>query len=186
MVKDHKIIDAEKINPLGWGILLFTFWGLALTEASLKQQPLACIIGWISFAVSMLMLAAIIPSVRKWLSRPRIKKWIIVAVFYITIMGNFIAFGLIITGIDPSLRLMADIFVLIWSTVYMVIFASKIPLWTGVIGSVIVIIAGVQTIIGAVTIFDKWMIGILYSVLAILIFVCSLKKFPCLADLPTI
>lgn len=186
MGKKQAIVDNEKINPLGWGILFFAFWGLALTMPSLKQQPSALVIGWLSFAGSMLMLIALVPCIRDWLSKPQIKKWIVLVVFYITLMGNFITFFGIIGDIGDAFRLMAIIFVLIWSTVYIAIFASSIPIWAGVIGFVIAAMAGFHATIGAVTMPDKWITGIIFSVLATLILACSLNKPKWLAEIPTI
>ncbi|MFA5066026.1 MAG: hypothetical protein WC566_11270 [Dehalococcoidia bacterium] len=175
--------DETRINPLGWGILFFTFWGLVVTVHGLKEQPLALCVGWFSLFLSMVMLVSIIPCIRDWINRPRIKKWVLTWAFYITLMIYLITYLETIIGIDDSMRGIATFIGFPWMLVYLGKFASGVPAWIGIIFGLFFIGTGIWDYFTVPS--DNWLILGILVVIGVLTIVCSFTKPKCLIDIPS-
>lgn len=187
--------NETKINPLGWGILFFTFSLLLITTPGLKEKIQFTnlsldtagihLLFLVSTIFSVLMLLAIIQPIRNKLSTPNIKKWVILFVYDITLLGYFVTF---ISGISATGGLIQHIvlwFGFLWMVVILLILASATTRRIGVMFSVVLLIAGIVLFFTQSTDIH-WMSLIIFVILAILTFVVSLFQPKCLKNIPII
>lgn len=176
--------DDSKINPLGWGILFFTFWLSIMTIPSLKGQTVTWL-AWVSLGLSIIMLISIETHVRDWLSKPGIRRYILTGVFYITLLSYAITYVGSVGAVDPTIRPWVIVIGFIWVMVFFCILISRRPRTLGIITCLIFVGFGIyylttqQTDSGRLT-------AIYFGVIAAVTLVCSLMKPKCLSDIPLI
>jgi hypothetical protein len=173
--------DDTKINPVGWGILFFTFWGLVYTIPSLQKQCMTLAMAWLSLVVSIIMFFGILPFIRKRLEKPRIQKYLKTFVSGIATIIYFFTYLSIMINIDNSMRELAAWVGFIWPLIFIFVGASNIPRKFSWIVVLITLGAGIYAYFMAQT--DKLLTIIIFSLLTIVSFVCSWKRWPWLADL---
>jgi hypothetical protein len=177
--------DDTKINPLGWGILFFMFWVSLITIPGIKEQTLSWYMAWVSFGLSILMLISIEQHIRNWLSKPGLIRYVVMLVFYISLMSYSIAYVGSVGAVDATIRPILIIFGFIWLLVYLCILASRSPRPWGIVVSLLFIAIGVYNFITKQTEIGRLSL-ILCVVIAIITLVCSLKKPKFLSEIPLI
>jgi len=180
-----RMADETKINPLGWGILFFTFWLLLMTIPSVKEQTITWYMAWVSLGLSILMLISIAPYIRNWLSQPGRIRYIVMLVFYITLVGYTLTYIASVGAVDTTIRPMVVIVGFAWLMVYICILISKSSLILGIIACLIFIGTGIYYLATQQT--DIGRLSALYcGVIAAVILVCSLTKPKWLSEMPLI
>jgi hypothetical protein len=177
--------DDTKINPLGWGILFFMFWVSLVTIPGIKAQTLSWDMAWVSFGLSILMLISIEPHIRNWLNKPGVIRYIVMLVFYISLMSYAVAYISSVGAVDATIRPILIIFGFIWLLVYLCILSSRSPRPWGIVVSILFIGIGVynflaqQTDIGRVSLISC-------AIVAVITLVCSLMKPKFISEIPLI
>ena len=177
--------DDTKINPLGWGILFFMFWVSIITIPNIKDQALSWYMAWISFGLSIIMLISIEPHVRNWLSKPGLVRYIVMIVFYISLMSYAVAYISSVGAVDATIRPTLIIFGFIWLLVYLCILASRSPRPWGIVVSILFIAIGIYNFITKQPDIGRLSL-IICCVIAILTLVCSLTKPKFVSEIPLI
>ena len=182
---DTIMADESKFNPLGWGILFFTFWLSIMTIPGLREQTMTLFVAWLSLGLSVLMLISIEPHLRDWLNKPRVKRHILTWVFYVTFLSFAITYISSVGIVDPTIRLWVIIIGFLWFMVFFIILISKLPKTVGIITCLIFLGFGVYYLISQQT--DNGRItAVGFGIIAIITLVCSIVKPKWLSEISLI
>jgi hypothetical protein len=163
------------INPLGWGILFFTFWLSIMTMPNLRGQTVASCVAWVSLSLSILMLISIEPHIRNWLNTPGIIRYILTGVFYITLLSYAVTYIGGIGAVYPAIRPWVIIIGFIWFMVFFCILISRVPGTLGIITFVIFAGLSIYNLITKRTDIGR-LTAIYLGVIAVVILLCALFK----------